>query len=319
MRFPARWDRTLRLVTTATSAAAGVGALLLLRLAATTDAPLAATVGILLATLLLGTILVAFLLSPRGYTVDAGRLRIVTVLRDIEVPFGAIRAAVALPDGAFAGSIRVAGSAGLFGYYGRFWSRSLGAYRLYATRRTGLVLVDTATDRFLLSPEPPDRFVEVLVARAPAAGRAISATPLSARPLSRATKVGLGAVVVLLPVVVAVVVGLVWAYEPVGARIDGGEIRIERKLAPAVVIPLAEVHRALALATPDGCALRRVVGTAVPGGVRYGQFRSAELGDVQLYAWRWDRYVLVETDDGRVVLTPEDPAAFLAAVAAARP
>jgi hypothetical protein len=62
--------------------------------------------------------------------------------------------------------------------------------------------------------------------------------------------------------------------------------------------------------------LRRVSGTYA-GDVRYGHFRSRELGDVQLYAWRPGPYVLLETSRGRVVLTPDDRDAFVEAVQAA--
>ncbi len=37
---------------------------------------------------------------------------------------------------------------------------------------------------------------------------------------------------------------------------------------------------------------------------------------MQLYAWRPDAFVFVDTDERRVVLTPDDPDAFVAAVRA---
>ena len=111
-------------------------------------------------------------------------------------------------------------------------------------------------------------------------------------------------------------VGGVWAFSPVAARVEDGEIRIERELAPDAVIPLADVRSVEPLAREYACRLWRVAGTSIPGGVRYGHFRSRELGDVQLYAWRDDRYVLLETDGARVVLTPDDADAFVAAVRA---
>src|SRR5512133_913460 len=185
---------------------------------------------------------------------------------------------------------------------------------LYATRRTGLVVVDTATDRFVLSPEPPERFLDVLFSRAPSASRAPSDAPLPARPMPRGVKIGLAAVIALVPVAVAGTAGAIWTFSPVAARVEGGEIRIARKLAPAVVIPVAEVRRVEPIAPQYA---RRVAGTAVPGGVRYGHFRSPELGDVQLYAWRSDAYVLLDTEGARIVVTPDDPEAFVAAVRAA--
>jgi hypothetical protein len=316
MRFLARWDRTLRIATTVAVVAMLAGAALLLRLAATTDAPAATAVALCFAGVCALTLGLAFSLAPSGYSVEAGRLRIERPLRPIEVPLASIRAARALPDGELRGAIRVAGSGGLFGYYGRFWSRRLGAFRLYATRRTGLIVVDTSTDRFVLSPEPPERFLDVLLSRAPSASRASSDAPLQARVMPRGVKVGLAALVALVPLAVVGPLGAIWAFSPVDARVGGGEIRIARKLAPAVVIRVAEVRRVDPIAPQYGRRLWRVAGTAVPGGVRYGHFRSPELGDVQLYAWRSDAYVLLETDDARIVVTPDDPEAFVAAVRA---
>jgi hypothetical protein len=47
------------------------------------------------------------------------------------------------------------------------------------------------------------------------------------------------------------------------------------------------------------------------GAVRYGRFASSALGPFRLYAWRQGPYVLLETDAGRVVLTPDDPERFV--------
>jgi Bacterial PH domain len=322
MRFQAPWDRTLRISTAiATTIAFAVVASTAIVLFHVTGAAgmSGSAAGAVVAFVLAATtasVGLAWALAPRGYSIEGNRLRVERPLRPVDVPLREIRAAGALPEGSLAGSLRVAGSGGLFGYYGRFWSRRLGSYRMYATRRTGLVVVDAA-DRFVLSPEPADRFLEDLLSRAPSASRAVPEAPLPPRPTPRRVKLGVAALVLLAPVVLGAVFLGVWALSPVSARVEGGEIRIERNLAPTVVIPLAGVRRAERLHLAYAQRLRRVAGTAIPGGVAYGHFRSPELGDVQLYAWRGAGYVLVDTAERRVVLTPEDPDAFLAAVRAA--
>jgi hypothetical protein len=50
------------------------------------------------------------------------------------------------------------------------------------------------------------------------------------------------------------------------------------------------------------------------GAVRYGRFGSRELGPFRLYAWRYGPYVLLETDEGRVLITPDDPERFVVEV-----
>lgn len=295
-----------------------VGGVVLLRLALAGGTSLPPGAAAAVAGLLAVTLGGAYALAPRGYALDAGRLRVERPLASVEIAYGAIRGAGALSEDALAGARRVMGSGGLFGYYGRFWSRRLGAFRLYATRRTGLVVVDTADDRLVLSPDSPERFLEVLHARAPGAAREAGET-LAARPVPRRVKLGVAALVALVPLAIAAIVVGVWAFSPVSAGVADGEIRIVRKLAPAAVIDVSQVRRVERLAPALGGCLRRVAGTALPGGIRYGHFRSAELGDVQLYAWRNAGYVQLDTDSGRVVLTPDDPDTFVAQIREAQP
>jgi PH (Pleckstrin Homology) domain-containing protein len=177
MRFSAPWDGTLRVVTGLSVvamlglAAAAISGAALLPPDLQRTAPIPALALAVVLAAAAATIGLSWALAPQGFTILGDRLRIERPLRPIDVPLREIRAACALPDGFLAGSIRVLGSGGLFGYYGRFWKRRFGSYRMYATRRTGLVLVE-AGDRFVLSPEPADRFLEALLSRAPAAARA---------------------------------------------------------------------------------------------------------------------------------------------------
>jgi Bacterial PH domain len=316
MRFPAPWDRTNRVSTTAailvlTAVVIAAGAL-----TAAIDAAAAPVVVAIVAASVAATLGLGWALAPKGYALLGDQLRIERPLRAIEIPLRTIHAAVALPDGALKGSLKVMGSSGFFGWYGRFWNRKLGAFRAYATRRDGLVLVDAGADRFVLSPEPVGPFVEALLSRAPAATRSAPDSPLSPKRTPRRVLVGLALLVALVPLAVGGTFVAVWAFSPVAARVERGEIRIERNAAPAVVIPLAEVRRVERLAPEYARHLWRVAGTSVPGGVRYGHFRSRELGDVRLYAWRADAYVLLDTAGGRVVVTPDDADGFVAAVRA---
>ncbi len=317
MRFAAPWDRSLRIATVLSLVVVAVAVAVFSALAVSLPGGIPRALGLALGGVFALTFGIAFALSPRGYAIEAGRLRIERPLRAIEIPLASIRAAGALPDDAFRGVVRVAGSGGLFGYYGRFWSRRLGAFRLYATRRKRLVVVDTAADRFVLSPEPPDRFLEDLLAHAGSAVRALPDAPLPTRPMPRRVKLGLVALFAVIPLVVLGTLALTWAWSPVAARVDEDAIRIARRWAPDEVIPLADVRAVEPMAPEYARRLWRVSGTSVPGGVRYGHFRSRELGDVRLYQWRPGPYVLLETSGGRVVLTPDDRDAFVATVEAA--
>jgi hypothetical protein len=75
---------------------------------------------------------------------------------------------------------------------------------------------------------------------------------------------------------------------------------------------LAPTARPLDAAERDHVARLASHGPLVAG---TGGFDSHLLGEFNLYATDLDRAILVDTGDGRVVVTPDDPAAFLRALA----
>jgi hypothetical protein len=305
-RFPARWDRTLRVSTAAAVTVLAGAVAALLWVAARTGAPSV----VAWAAAALFAILVAFTwaLAPRAFAVEGGAIRVVRALRPVVVPLREVRSAGPLPAAALRGALRLGGSGGLFGYYGRYWSRSLGAFRLYATRRDGLVRVDTAGERFVLSPDAPERFLAEVLAHAPHA--ASEGAPPPVRKVSRRTKLALAAAVALVPFVAAAVLGASWAQAPVAARVSPDAVVVERRWLGPVEIPLATIRSAGLLSPAALRGMRRVAGHS-GGEVEYGQFRSDALGAFQLYAWRRGPAVMLETSGPAVVLTPEEPERFV--------
>ena len=108
--------------------------------------------------LLVGALVLSALLAPRGYQIGTSLLTIERSWLPIKVPLDEIRDARLMKREELRGSIRTLASGGLFGIYGRFWSRSLGHYRMYARRSDGFVLIDAGT-RYVLSPDSPAEFV----------------------------------------------------------------------------------------------------------------------------------------------------------------
>lgn len=160
--FNAPWDRTLTLLTAClsllmlgTSGLAIWAALTRMSSAAGRTALYAGAVVPIVA------FAAAALLAPRGYAVAGGRLTIRRPLGSIEIPVSSIRAVETLPAERLAGSWRTLASGGLFGYYGSFRNRTLGDYRMYATRGDGYVLI-RADRTYVLTPEAPDRFIQAL-------------------------------------------------------------------------------------------------------------------------------------------------------------
>jgi hypothetical protein len=309
-RFSAPWDRTLKVTTGIVSSVLVLVAASLIVLPALGGAEAEELRPILLGPAILVAAIApaAWLLGPRGFAIEGGALVVERPLWPVRIPLGSIRAVELLPEGSLRGAIRVAGSSAFFGYYGRFWSRRLGLFRMYATRRTGLVLVDAGPGRFVLSPWPSDGFAQALLARAPRAERTAPPPPPGGMP--RAAWIPLAAAAVAIPVLLGGVLGASWALGPRGAAVEEGAVVIERNWASPVELPLSSIREARLLHPEERRGWRRVSGVAM-GRLAYGRFSSRGLGRFRLYAWRDGPCVLLELDGDRVVLTPDDAGRFL--------
>ncbi|HEX9243560.1 MAG TPA: PH domain-containing protein [Anaeromyxobacter sp.] len=316
MRFEARWDGRLRLTTAAVAITFGVAALALLWLAWTDGDPGAMVVAICGALLLAGMVLVAFAWAPRGYVLEGGTLRILRRVGPRELALSRVCAAGPIGP-VLRGAIRLGGSSGMFGWFGRYWTRSLGQLEAHATRTDGLVQLDTPEERFVLSPEPADRFLDEVLARAPAAVRVPPEGPHARHPIPRRTWLRLGALVLAAPLVVAAFLVGSFGWAPEGATVDPSRITIARRWVDPVEIPIADVRKVEILGASRVGKVHKVAGFVDPRGRAWGRFRSEALGEFQLYLWRRGPWVLVDTDGGKVVLTPEDPEQFVGEVGAA--
>ena len=158
LRFAAPWSRSLVATTI------GIGALVIgiaaVVVAALWRMPAAAAAT---AAVTIVPVALAWALAPRGFTIDANQLTVERPLWPLRLPRADIRSARALDAGearrlglAGGGALRTFGTSGLFGYYGRFRSAALGSFRMYATRRTGFVLVDTRHGPVVLTPDDPE-------------------------------------------------------------------------------------------------------------------------------------------------------------------
>ncbi len=311
MRYAAPWDRSLRVSTGALLAVLAFAAVVVAAIAwGLGGAPAVALAAFAIA-VLAAVAIGGWALAPKGYAIDAGTLRIERRLRPIAVPLGRATGVARVAELSALGAARMGGSAGFFGHYGSFWNRGLGSFRLYATRTHDLVLLEFADDRVIVSPDAPERFLDEVRAAAPRAVRVEDPEALGRRPVPRRTKIELGLAVAAVPLLVAVVLFASTAYAPVGAHVTASAVEVERRHALAVEIPLARVRAVEILAAPGG--FRRVAGFQGPG-ISYGRFASEELGEFRLYNWGGPAYVLLQTDDGPVVLTPDDPDGFVLAV-----
>ena len=111
------------------------------------------------------TILVVGLgMSPGGYDIGPATPCTVTIRRRL---FGSktfeVTGNIGTPSWHVGfGGMRLGGSSGLFGWYGRFWRADIGRYQAYITDRSKLVSVETERGLLLLSPADPRQFVAAL-------------------------------------------------------------------------------------------------------------------------------------------------------------
>ena len=161
---PAPLERNARVVTALTSVVAILGPLGLL---------LAQRGGLLVLvgspTLLVALVALPLALSPAGYAVGSGDLAVLRRgARPLLFPLGSLLAArpAAMPR-----SLRVLGSGGMFGWWGRFANRDWGRFKAYATDRRHGVLLEWPGFKLFVSPEDPEALRRAVLARTARKGR----------------------------------------------------------------------------------------------------------------------------------------------------
>ena len=93
--------------------------------------------------------------SPRGYSVDGSAIVVHRLIGDARLPLAGLREARPAAMDDFSGAIRLAGSGGLFGYYGLFSTSKLGRGTWYLTNRDRVAVVVTEAKTALFSPVQP--------------------------------------------------------------------------------------------------------------------------------------------------------------------
>ena len=68
--------------------------------------------------------------------------------------------------------VRTYGVSGLFGYFGRFYTKHLGHHSMYATDRHKSVVIRT-NKTYVISPDNPHQFIQIAKARMEALGSKI--------------------------------------------------------------------------------------------------------------------------------------------------
>lgn len=133
----------------------------------------------------------------------------------------------------------------------------------------------------------------------------LGAAALSARKLA----VWLRAVVAV--VAVGFLVGS-WGFAPSGYIVYGQTLTVKRPLGDEV-IQRAEITAVRMFEEADNEGMSRTGGNGGLFGY-YGKYKSDRLGEHRWYVTDTAKRVVVETREGAVVVSPDDPAKFIAAV-----
>src|SRR3569623_1973769 len=118
-----------------------------------------ATASIAVGIVFVAMLAVAFAWSPTGYSIGDGFLSVHRVLGKFRIPLASIREVRLASREDLAGSLRIIGSGGLFGYYGVFRSPKLGKSTWVVTRHSHAVIVLTSAGNFVLSPDDVDGLI----------------------------------------------------------------------------------------------------------------------------------------------------------------
>ncbi len=89
----------------------------------------------------------SLLFAPQSYSVDNTDLTINRPVGKVKIKLVDITQVRSLTDNEMKGTIRTFGVCGLFGYFGKFHTPSIGHTTFYATQRQNRILITTKQDR----------------------------------------------------------------------------------------------------------------------------------------------------------------------------
>lgn len=140
------WDRMSNIMTTI-MAAGMVGLSLFLVLKYKTDGPeMFIAAGILI-------FVTAFMsiFTPLGLIVDDEYIAVKKLVGRVVIKKSDILSITPVEGAVVRRSARLAGSNGVFGYWGKYRSRAIGSYTLYATNLDRLALIETAKKKYIIN------------------------------------------------------------------------------------------------------------------------------------------------------------------------
>ena len=91
--------------------------------------------------IMLPTVLACEGLAPQRLEIGESQMVVLRRYQSVVISRDEIKSVEPLPANAMRGAIRTCGVGGLFGYFGKFYSRTIGSFSLYATGSENLFLI----------------------------------------------------------------------------------------------------------------------------------------------------------------------------------
>jgi hypothetical protein len=108
-------------------------------------------------------LVIAYFFSIKSYTIDTESLIIQRPFDKVTYGLSEISRFELLPDDILKKTIRLFGSAGLFGYYGIFGNNTLKRFTLYGTQTKNFLLIEFLNGKkIVLTPDEPEAMMEAL-------------------------------------------------------------------------------------------------------------------------------------------------------------
>ncbi len=105
-----------------------------------------------------------YLVRPLKYNVTYDRLTIKRLWSDIQIPNHMILDCRQVPASEMAGTVRIFGIGGLFGYFGNYRNNAVGKMKFYGTRFSNFVLIHTLRgESIILTPDKPKEMVDEIM------------------------------------------------------------------------------------------------------------------------------------------------------------
>lgn len=108
---------------------------------------------------------ILFGLRPINYKLTNDKIIIHRIFRDVKIYRTQIGSIQFLDKEKLNGTTRTFAAGGIFGYYGEFFSNSLGKMTWYATRMDKAILISTIDNKkIILTPNEPEKFITDYIA-----------------------------------------------------------------------------------------------------------------------------------------------------------